>query len=766
MRHHHQLPIISLLFSCLLLTACSTTSDIPEGDRLYTGLKAIEYKDYERNSHFLSTQEEIEAALACAPNGALLGSSYYRTPFPYSLWIWNAFHESQSGLGRWMSKTFGKEPVLMSWVNPELRASVAQSQLRNHGYFRGSVGYDEIVSRNGKESKIAYNVNCGHLFTIDSVKYSNFPYDADTLIAAHQDESVLKKGVAFDIASLDAERTRVSTLFRNNGYFYYQPGYVSYLADTVNVPGKVLLDMQLANDIPDKAMRKWYIGNIRINLQRSYMEELKDSINRRRFTAYYNGKRIPVRPRVILSDLKLRPKQLYSYANHQESNNKITGTGVFSSVDFMFTPRDTSALCDTLDLTLSCIFDKPYDFYIETNFKGKTNGRMGPQMVVGFAKRNAFRGGEKLDINLNGSFEWQTGHTASGSADNVHSYQYGADASVEFPRLLIPFLPRRRYRVTPSTLVKASTSVINRAGYFKRHVVSGELTYSVQTSDQSLHQFSPLILQYDYMSSHTTKFDSVLNTSTYLQVSMKDQFVPKMRYSYIYTSPLSYRNPIFWQTTISEAGNILSAGYAVFGHKWNSKDKKMFKNPYAQFLKIETEWRKTWQLNEHDQLVAHASAGAVWSYGNSTTAPYNEQLYVGGANSIRAFTIRSIGPGAYLPTEATSSYLDQTGDLKLLFNLEYRPRLFDNLYGAIFLDAGNVWSLKDDDYRPDSKFKFQNMFQQMAVGTGVGLRYDLDYFVIRVDWGIGLHLPYKSGFYNLPNFKDSHSLHLAIGYPF
>ena len=766
MRHHHQPLIISLFLCGLLLTACSTTSDIPEGDRLYTGLKTIEYKDYERNSHFLSTQEEIEAALACAPNGALLGSSYYRTPFPYSLWIWNAFHDSESGLGRWMSKTFGNEPVLMSWVNPALRASVAQSQLRNHGYFRGSVDYDEIVSQNGKEAKIAYTVNCGHLFTIDSLKYSNFPFDADTLIAAHADESKLKKGVAFDVASLDAERTRISTLFRNNGYYYYQPSYVSYLADTVNIPGKVQLDMQLADDLPDKAMHKWYIGNIRINLQRSYMEELKDSINRRRFTAYYNGKRVPVRPRVILSDLKLRPKQPYSYANHQESNNKITGTGMFSSVDFQFTPRDTSALCDTLDLTLNCVFDKPYDFYVETNFKGKTNGRMGPQMVVGFAKRNAFRGGEKLDINLNGSFDWQTGHAASGSADNVHSYQYGVDASVEFPRLLIPFLPRRRYKVTPSTLVKASSSVINRAGYFKRHVVSGELTYTFQTSEQSLHQFSPLILQYDYMSSHSAKFDSVLNTSAYLQVSMKDQFVPKMRYSYIYTSPLSYRNPIFWQTTISEAGNILSAGYAAFGHKWNDKDKKMFKNPYAQFMKIETEWRKTWQLNEHDQFVAHASAGAIWSYGNSTTAPYNEQLYVGGANSIRAFTIRSVGPGAYLPTEATSSYLDQTGDLKLLFNLEYRPRLFDNLYGAIFLDAGNVWSLKDDDYRPDSKFKFKNMFQQMAVGTGVGLRYDLDYFVIRVDWGIGLHLPYKSGFYNLPNFKDSQSLHLAIGYPF
>ena len=247
---------------------------------------------------------------------------------------------------------------------------------------------------------------------------------------------------------------------------------------------------------------------------------------------------------------------------------------------------------------------------------------------------------------------------------------------------------------------------------------------------------------------------------------MKDQFVPKMKYTYMYTSPEKYRNPIFWQMSISEAGNILSAGYLAFGHKWNSKDKKMFKNPYAQFFKIETDWRKKWSINDHDQFVAHAAAGIIWSYGNSSAAPYNEQLYVGGANSIRAFTMRTVGPGGYMPTEATTSYLDQTGDMKLLFNLEYRPRLFGNLYGAVFLDAGNVWSLKDNDYRPESKFEFKNMFSQMAMGTGVGLRYDLDFFVIRVDWGIGLHLPYKSGFYNVPSFKKSQTLHLAIGYPF
>lgn len=758
--------LIIMLAACFTLIACSSTSEIPDGDRLYTGLTPISYTNYEANEHFTATQEEIEAALDCAPNGAILGSSYYRSPFPYSLWIWNAFHNSESMVGKWMTKTFGNLPVLMSWVNPALRASVAQSQLRNHGYFRGTVNYEEKVSKHPKKAKIAYEVDCGHLFTLNNIKYSNFPPDADTLLAKHAEEAKIYTGAPFDVVTLDAERTRISNLFRDNGFYYYQPSYASYLADTINTPGKVDLDIKLADNLPEKAEKKWYIGKININLRRSFMEELTDSMGRRHFKAFYNGKKVPVRPRVIMKDLKLRHGQPYSYSKQMESNNKIANKGMFSSVDFQFAPRDTSSMCDTLDLTLNCIFDKPYDFYVETNYKGKTTGRMGPELIVGFTKRNAFRGGEKLDINLNGSYEWQTGHSTSGSADNAHSYQYGADASIEFPRFLSPVFSHHRFYTSPYTLLKASSTVINRAGFFKRHVVSGELTYTFQTSETSMHQFSPLTLQYDYMSSHSAKFDSLLNTSTYLQVSMKDQFMPKMKYTYMYTSPKKYRNPIYWQTSISESGNILSLGYLAFGHKWNSKDKKMFKNPYAQFFKIETEWRKTWSLNEHDQLVAHAGAGIIWSYGNSTGAPYNEQMYVGGANSIRAFTMRSVGPGAYLPTDATRSYLDQTGDMKLLFNIEYRPKLFGNLYGAVFIDAGNVWNLKEHEQLTDSKFEIKNIAKQMAMGTGIGLRYDLEFFVIRIDWGIGLHLPYKSGFYNMPNFKDSQSLHLAIGYPF
>ncbi len=758
------LPMLTLM--AMSFVSCSTTKNIPEDDQLYTGLTKIKYNNYEKNSHFSETMAEIEAALACAPNGSLFGSSYYRSPLQFRLWTWNAFVNSESKLSQWITKNFAKEPVLMSWVNPELRASVAQSVLKNHGYFHGQVSSKTITQKNPKKAKIEYDVNLGHLFTLDSISYVRFPEKMQKLIDSTRTKSMILTGVPFNITSLDAERNRLNNLFRNNGYYYYQPTYSSYLADTVTVPGKVQLKLQQVENVPSEAQHEWYIGRVRIEMRKQIMETLHDSVQFRSFSSYFNGRKPPMRNRVILRDLKLRPRQLFSYDLYQQSVNKITGNGLFSLVDFKFSPRDTTETCDTLDLVINCVFDKPYDFYVETNLKGKTSGWIGPGMVIGFTKRNAFRGGEKLDINAHGSYEWQTRNQLSGSRDRIHTYEYGMDASLEFPRLLLPHNRRKRFFTTPSTILKAATNVINRASYFKRHVVSGELTYNFQTSETSLHQFSPLHLQYNYMSSHTAEFDEIMERSPYLKVSMKDQFIPKMRYTYIYSSPTDYLHPIFWQTTVSEAANILSLGYMAAGNNWNEKDKRMFKNPYAQFFKIESEFRKTWHLSSHSQLVSHLDIGAIWSYGNSSAAPYTEQFYVGGANSIRAFTVRSIGPGSYSPTSKSSSYLDQTGDIKFLANLEYRSRLFGNLYGAIFLDAGNVWAMHDDESRPYAKFKIKNVLKEMALGTGIGVRYDLDFFVIRLDWGIGLHLPYKSGFYNIPSFKDGQSIHLAIGYPF
>lgn len=761
--------LCAVVSALLLLASCSTTRNIPERDRLFIGLTKIEYKDYEKNDQFAATREELEASLATAPNGALFGSSYYRTPFPYGLWIWNAFSGSDNKVAKWVTKTFGKAPVLMSQVNPELRASVAQSVMRSHGYLNGTVDYKVVPQKNPKKSKIGYTVSFGTLFTVDTLQYVGFPHEADSLIKSSADQALLKSGSPFDAAVMDAERSRLAALFRNNGYYYYQPAFASYLADTTDVHGKADLRLQMADNLPDAARRKWYIGKVRIDMRKQFMEQLKDSFHHRYFTVRFNGRRPPVRPRIILKDLKLRPRQMFSYDKYIESANKINSTGLFSSVEFGFTPRDTTAACDTLDLNLICTFGKPYDFYLETNYTNKINGRTGPEIVVGFTKRNAFRGGEKLDINLHGSYEWQKGGNVSGSSSDMNSYEYGADASLEFPRLIVPFMrPRRRFSLL-STYAKIGTNVLKRPDYFKMHNFSVEWTYRWQRSASWRHEFSPLTLQYQRLNYTTAKFDSILLENPYLMTSMQNVFVPKMRYVLSYSSVKKHRNPVVWQTTFTESGNLLSLAYMAAGKKWGDADKQLFKNPYAQFFKIETDFSKTWQFGLKSQLVGHVSAGVVYTYGNSTAAPYSEQFYVGGANSIRAFAVRSIGPGCYTTDVSRLSYLDQTGDIKLQLNLEYRFGIFGSLYGAAFIDAGNVWALRDDGYRRGAQFKLKNALKEMALGTGIGVRYDLEFLVLRLDWGVGLHVPYdtgRSGFYNIPKFKDGQTIHLAVGYPF
>lgn len=798
-----------VIYGCIVLavTACSTTSKLAEGEHLYIGLDHIRFDNYESNDHAAFTKEEVEAVLECPPNGALFGSSYHRTPFPYGLWVWNAFSDSKSGFGKWINNSFGKAPVTIGSVNPALRSSVANSTLQTHGYLRGFVKHEVVDTRSPKKKRVGYDVDMGHLFTLDSVSYINFTSSTDSMMAATRDDRLLKRGVPFDAGMLDEERTRLTRLFKNNGYYYYQPGYISYFADTVAVPGKVQLRVHQADSLPSEVYKQWYIGNIDINLRRTMFERPDTQQTRRRFTVHFKGRRMPLRYGVLAKGLRLRRGQLYSYDNYLASISALNGKGVFSSVDCRFTPRskknsqggagiaagwqstekdrnigngDSAVVglqpakkdfvgADTLDVRINCVFDKPYDVYIEANVTGKTNGFLGPGIVLGVSKKNALRGGEVIDVNIHGNYEWQTRHATELNFNGFHSYEYGADISLEIPRLVIPWRIRRFRRFTPSTTIKASFNVVNRANYFKRHIVSGEWTYKFQSSTNTRHQLSPLIFEYNYMGSYSNEFAELMEKTPYLLISMTDQFVPKMRYVFTYSSPLNHRNPIFFETSVSEAGNLLGLGFAIAGKDWHKKNKKLFNNPFAQFVRLETDFRKTWSIGDHSSLVGHVGAGIIFSYGNATYSPYTEQFYVGGANSVRAFTVRSIGPGNYHNPDKRYAFLDQTGDVKLQFNLEYRTRLFGNLNGAVFLDAGNVWTTHTETYREGSKFNFSKMFDQLAIGTGIGLRYDLDFFVIRLDWGIGLHLPYdtgKKGWFNIPRFKDGQSIHFAIGYPF
>lgn len=789
--------VLSFMAFLSLLVACSTTSAIPDGEHLYTGMKETKYSNYQPNQHFNDVKGELDVVLATKPNASWMGSPSVRSPFPVGLWIWNAFSQDTTSFSRWLVRAFGSTPVLMNSTAPDLRVTVGENLLRKRGYFNGKITYEKLAQRNPKKMRLQYSVDMGRLWLLDSIRYVNFPPTADSLIRANLDKAIIHKGDAFDVSTLEQERKRITDLFRNNGYYYYQNNDASYLADTTLTYGLASMRLQMADSVSNRVLRKWDIGTITINLQRQFMDSLSRQSRFRDIIVNYNGSHKPLRLRTITNDLKIWPGTVYNNELVEKTQQQLNSSGVFAATNFAFTPRDTTDTCSILDMTINCVFDKPYDFYIEAYGKGKTSGRYGPEAIVGLTKRNVFRGGEKFDLRLHGSYEWSASSDDDGRDRlGLNNYEYGAEASLQFPRLVNPFAtpPRKRwareerkiaaaaekglvyvpkvprtYYTTPSTTLKASVDVLNRAKYFKRHVVSGELTYQWQPNERNSYSFSPLTLTYEYMHNVTDRYLELIDSVPYLEVSLADQFIPKMLFQYTFMSPARYKSPIKVWTTVSEASNILSAGYAAFGRHWSEKDKKLFKNPFAQFVKIDANMTKVWSLSEKSSIAAHVNVGTLWAYGNSRFAPYTEQFYVGGANSIRAFNVRQIGPGRYRSTQRRRSYVEQTGDIKFQCNVEYRPHLVGSLYGALFLDAGNVWTMHYDDGRPEGYFRVKNVLKEMALGTGVGIRYDLGYFMLRLDWGVGLHVPYetgKTGFYNISKFKDAQAFHLAIGLPF
>ena len=789
--------IVVLFVLTAMLSACSTTSALPEGEQLYTGMTPTEYTNYTKNAHFNAVQEELDIVLATKPNASLFGSPSLKSPFPVGLWIWNAFSPDTTKFGRWITRVFGSRPITLSNVSPDLHATVGKNLLNKRGYFNNKITHELVPQSNKKKIKLKYTVNMGHLWTIDSLQYVNFPPDADSLIQASRPNAIIKNGDAFDVATLEQERQRLTSLFRNNGYYYYKNNDASYLADTTIVRGKVITRLQLADSINPIDLKQWRIGKITVNLQKNFMEELRQHRKKQGFDLNFNGRHSPLRSRVIANDLQFRPGDLYQQSKHTETMERLNATRLFTASNISFKPSNSTDTCSTLNVTLDFMFDRPYDFYVEAYGRGKTTGKYGPELVVGVTKRNAFRGAELLNVRLHGAYEWTTKRSNdAGTTGRINDYQYGAEVSLQFPRFLNPFKtpprilrermrkreaaaiaagkpltlkPQRTYFESPMTTLSASTNVIKRALYFKRHVVAGELTYSWAPSECHSFIFKPLSLTYEYMRSVTDRFKALTDSVPYLEVSMADQFIPKALFQYTYQSPSGYANPIRWWSTVSEASNVIALGYLASGEKWNKREKTMFKNPFAQFVKIETNFTKLWALSGKSSIAAHANAGVVWAYGNSRFAPYSEQFFVGGANSIRAFNVREIGPGTYRSASLVRSYVEQTGEVKVQANVEYRPHLVGNLYGALFLDAGNVWTLHSDASRPGSQFHFNNFFKELAFGTGVGLRYDIGFFMLRVDWGIGLHVPYETGLnrlYNIRHFGDAQALHLAIGMPF
>lgn len=770
---NHKTNYISYLLLCLLCLSCSTTKNLPEGAVLYTGISKIDIQNEDVSEAGRSTVEELEAALDYPPNNALLGSSSVRVPFPFGLWVYNAFVNKEGKLSRWIFNKLAAKPVLISTVNPDVRIKVARNLLNEYGYFNGATAYELVPDKKDpRKAKIAYQITMNQPYTIDSIYYVRMRNRVDSLLPRVSGERLIRKGDNFNVVRLQEERERIADMLRDNGYYYFRPEYMVYQADTTITPGKVSLRVVRKEGMPRNALIPWKLGKIDFYLHGYRNERPTDSIRYKDLTIHYEGK-LRVRPSALYNRLYFHPGDRYSQTQQERSQTALARLGIFRYSEFQYAPRDTMRRQDTLDLRINTVYDLPLDGELELNVTAKSNDQVGPGAVFSVTKRNMFGGGETFGVKLRGSYEWQTGNKLDAGGSKINSYELGLSTTLTFPRLLFPTLGKRDLNFPATTTFRIYADQMNRARFFKMLSFGGDASYEFQPSATSHHSVTPFKLAYNLLQRTTAEFDSIADNNKALMKSLQDQFVPSMSYTYTYDdSPItSKRHHVWLQGSITQAGLLMDAAYAIAGKAFDKEGKKLFGNPFAQFIKGTVEARYNYMLGENQRLVGRIMAGAIYSYGNARTAPYNEQFYVGGANSVRAFTIRSIGPGRYYQSsdENKYAYIDRTGDLKFEANLEYRFPIMGDLHGATFLDCGNIWLLREDPDRPGGRLKAGHFFKDLALGTGFGIRYDMDFLVIRFDVGIGLHLPYetgKSGYYNLPRFKDGMGYHFAIGYPF
>lgn len=763
---------IAALISSALLSGCSTTSRLPEGEILYTGIKKVDIVMPEKNEKIAQgVDEALTGAVKVKPNNAMPMSLgyYYRFPLPYGLWIWNHWYKSKSGLKHWAYNKFAAEPVLVSDVRPEVRVHMIDQILDNNGYFRGTSSYELVQGKNKRKASILYRVNPGPVYNIDSIQLL-----PDTCHLNHIIDSVaiagtyLKPGVRYCTDSLSTERLKITNAVRNRGYYFFKPEYIEYLADSLINPGHIALRMVLGANVPKHALWRYRTGKITTRIYRNTGGGVPDTIDTRR------GRLIVMRParlrkNMIPECITFREGKVFSVRDMNRTQNYLSRLGIFNGIDIEAYSDSANAINDKgehlLNVDISCTFDKPLEVSLELNVSSKSNSYIGPGLNIGVTNRNLFGGGELLNVSLNGTYEWQTGRDQNRSVFN--SYEIGLTGTLSFPRLLAPrFIPRSR-RAVNWTHISLNFDLLNRPHYFKMSQFNMSYAYDWRASRHVSTTFMPFKLTYTKLLHTTHDFDSIMTANPAIGQSFRNQFIPQMQFSYTYDRAFGHDNTINWQFTIQEAGNLFWGIYELCGKKG---EKQLFGTPFSQFVKGTTQVVYGHRLSGDNWIVSRVAVGAAHAYGNASQVPYSEQFYVGGANSVRAFTVRSIGPGSYrAPENVVNGYFDQTGTFKFEANVEYRFPILGPIHGAVFLDSGNVWLLKKDPNRPGGELKAKSFLRDLALGTGVGLRVDIGMMVIRGDLGIGIHAPYdtgKSGYYNMKSFKKSLALHLAIGYPF
>jgi len=757
-----------LILIYLLLAACSGLKHLPKGDKLYTGAEIKLESTDKYNKKFIKSI--AVTAVRPAPNKRFLGMRP-------KLWMYmKAGENPKSNFKKWFKKT-GEAPVLISSVKPLITAAIIDAKFFNIGIFKSHTEFNIVEKK--QTAKVIYTSHIHKPYTIKDI---NFTISDDSLkytILKENDKSFIKPGQEYNLDILKNERVRIDALLKNNGYFYFNPDYLLFKADTSNINNTISFTLKLKDSIPSNALTVYRINNVFINQNFSLRERGADStIETTKYQNYvFSGKEseMNIRPKVILRSVYLKKNEIYSRQNHNITLNRLMSMGNFKFVQLKFSDSDTTAP-GYLDVTILMTTMPNHTFRAELDIVSKSNNYTGPQMNLSLLNRNTFRGAELLNLNMAGSFEAQL----SGKDKNLFSYSLNPQVELTFPRFLIPFNLKRSSSVyIPKTRFSLSYNFLKRVNYFNMRTFQFIYGFKWKENIRKEHELNPINVSYTSIGNQSVAFTELLASNPFLKKSYEEQFIAGGNYSFTYneqTSP-GKKMQYYLNTTAETAGNLFSLAKLIGGTKTSSADpSKVVGSIYSQFVKLSIDARGYYNFRDKNKLAMRVFAGVARPFGNSSILPYTRQFFSGGPNSLRAFQINSVGPGTFYQTSNNKGFLQLGGDIKLEMNGEYRFNIYRFLKGAMFVDAGNVWLEKSNPANTGSPFLFSKFMKEMAVGAGFGLRVDVSFFILRFDLATPLKKPWleenhrwvinQIDFASSTWRRENLILNVAIGYPF
>ena len=681
---------------------------------------------------------------------------------PIKLNLYNLFYKTKK-----LRDKIGEPPVLLSSLDLQFNTKVLQNHAENKGFFKAMVTGDTVVKK--KKAYAVYTVQAGNQYTIDSVAFEADSSQLSKAILATVAGSLLKVGDPYDLDVIKGERLRVDALLKENGFYYFAPDYLIAEIDSTSGNNTVDIRISVKPETPDEARKAYRINNVFIYSGYNMNAALDtNKANSKLYQGYYIvDRRDRFKPRLFTQVMRFDPGDIYNRTDHNLTLNRLINLDLFKFVKNRFEPVTDSAKLDAYYYLTPL---PKQSLRAEVTATNKSNNLNGTQLSVSWSNRNRFRGGERLSVSAYVGSEIQFG----GAWKGYNTYRSGAEINLTVPRFFVPGFPKLNTRggFVPRTNLQLGYDLLNRRQLYTLNQYRAGIGYIWKESLQKQHEFYPIAINYVQPINITKQFIDSTGKYPYLRRVIDSQFVIGASYQYTLnqiTNGLLKPNSFYFNGLVDVSGFL--AG--LFTKEGADNKKRIMNAAFNQYLKFEADFRYYRKLGLKSAWANRIIAGYGIPYGNSDYLPYVKQFFIGGNNSLRAFRARTIGPGSYPLLALSESFPDQTGDIKFEMNTEYRPHISGPLYGALFVDAGNIWLANEDPARPGAKFS-KDFLKELAIGGGVGIRFDITLFVIRFDVGIPFKEPWKENPWLLNQIRlgqrewrrENIMYNLGIGYPF